>query len=327
MRNFRTKMCLALFIALTCFLWSGSSQAQVYPKGPVQLILPFGAGGVTDLLWRTVSESIGANLKGTIAMVNKPGAGGVIGTSFVVAAKPDGYTLVSANSDPLTMLPVFTPNVTYDPERDFTYIAKLAAFASAISVRADSQFKTLEELIIFAKANPRKLKCAVNGIGSVTHTILQVLNSEAKIEVNSVVFESGGELITNLLGGHTDLIVSSVAAVNSQVQAGKIRILGIGADKRIPGFENFPTLSEKGLKKSSISTGVGLAGPKGLPPEIVNQWEVAIDKSLKDPKMVATLEKLGGTVVDYRNGEGFKKDLLDGYSMFKQMFPKASEKK
>lgn len=323
----RTKVRVILYLTVVCLLWSVSAMAQGYPKGPVQLVLPFGAGGVTDLLWRNVSESIGTNLKGSIALVNKPGAGGVLGTTFVVNAKPDGYTLVSANSDPLTMLPVFTPNVPYRPDKDFSFIAKLAAFASAISVRADSQFKTLEELIAFAKANPRKLKCAVNGIGSVTHTILQVLNKEAGIEINPVVYEAGGELITSVLGGHSDLIVSSVAAVNSQYQAGKVHILGMCAEKRLPEYAKLPTLAEKGFKRSSISTGVGLAGPQGLPPAIVKQWEDAIAKTLKEPKIIKALENLGGTVVDYKNGEEFKAELLSYYEYFKTMSPALGQAK
>ncbi len=244
-----TKMGLILFVALTCLLWVGGSQAQDYPKGPVQVIIPFGPGGLTDILWRSVSDFIGSNLKGTIVLVNKPGGGGVVGTAFAAVAKPDGYTLVSANSDPLTISPVFTANVPYNPEKDFTYIAKLAAFAQTISVRSDSPFKTLEELVAFARANPRKLKSAVMGVGSTPHTILGVFNQEAKIEINFVPFDSGGETVTNLIGGHTDICVVSVSAINSQVQAGKARILGMCSPKRIPGFPDVPTLAEKGFQE------------------------------------------------------------------------------
>ena len=321
------RISLILFVALTCLFWVGGSQAQDYPKGPVQVIIPFGPGGLTDLFWRSVSEFIGANLKGTVVLVNKPGGGGVVGTAFSSVAKPDGYTLVSANSDPLTISPVFTANVPYNTEKDFTFIAKLAAFAQTISVRADSPFKTLEELVAFAKANPRKLKSSVMGVGSVPHTILGVFNQEAGLEINFVPFDSGGETVTNLIGGHTDMCVVSVSAINSQVQAGKARMLGICSPRRLPEYPGVPTLAERGYKKSSIATAVGLGGPKGLAPVIVNKWEEALDKTMKDPKVIGAVEKLGGAVVDFKSGEEYKKELLADLATFRQVLPTLGGKK
>jgi tripartite-type tricarboxylate transporter receptor subunit TctC len=316
-----------LFVTLLSLLWVASSQAQDYPKGPVQIIIPFGSGGLTDILWRSLSDSIGSNMKATIVLVNKPGGGGVVGTSFVANAKPDGYTLVSANSDPLTISPVFTPNVPYSPEKDFTYLAKLTAFAQTISVRSDSPFKTLEELVAFAKANPRKLKCAVMGVGSTPHTILQVFNRDAAIEIGAVPFDSGGETVINLLGGQTDLCVVSLSAIKSQVVGGKARLLGFCSPKRISEFPQVPTLGEKGYKKSSIATGVGLAGPKGVPPAIVSKWEEAIGKTLRDPKGIAIIEKLGGAVIDYKSGEEYKKELMADFAMYKDIIPTLPGKK
>ncbi len=315
------------FIVLASLLWVGAPGAQDYPKSPVQIIIPFGPGGLTDILWRSVSDFVGSNMKGTIVLVNKSGAGGVAGTSFGANSKPDGYTLISANSDPLTISPVFTANVPYHPEKDFTYIAKMAAFAQTIAVRSDSPFKTLEELVAFAKANPRKLKSSVMGVGSTPHTILGVFNQEAKVEITFVPFDSGGETVTNLVGGHTDMAIVSVSAIRSQIQAGKARILAVCSPKRIPDFPDLPTVAEKGYKKSSIATGVGLAGPKGLAPAIVSKWEEALDKTFKDPKVIAVVEKLGGAVVDFKHGEDYKKELLADFEMFKQLLPTLPGKK
>ncbi len=322
-----TRTCFILFLTLACLLWAGGSQAQDYPKSPVQIVIPFGPGGLTDILWRSVSDFVGNNMKGTIVLVNKPGGGGVVGSSFVANAKPDGYTLVSANSDPLTISPVFTPNVPYNPEKDFTYIAKLAAVAFIVGVRDDSPFKTLEDLVAFAKANPKKLKSAVMGVGSTPHTILQVFNRDANIEIGSVPFDSGGETVTNLLGGHTDLCVVSLSAIKSQVLAGKVRLLGFCSPKRLSEFPQIPTLGEKGYKKSSIATGVGLAGPKGLASAVVSKWEEAIDKSLKDPKVISIIDKLGGVVVDLKHGEDYKKELMRDLAMYREIIPALPDKK
>lgn len=322
-----TRIRFILIVTLACLLWIGSSQAQDYPKGPVQIVIPFGPGGLTDIFWRSTSEFIGNNMKGTIVLINKPGGGGVVGTSFVANSKPDGYTLVSANSDPLSMSPVFLPDVPYNPEKDITYIAKLAAFAFTISVRADSPFKTIEEVVAFAKANPKKLKAAVMGIGSTPHIILEVFNRDAKIEIIPIPFDSGGESVTNLLGGHTDLCVTSLPSMKSHVLAGKARVLAFCSPKRLPDFPEVPTMTEKGYKKSSIATGVGLAGPKGLASPIVSKWEEAIEKTLKDPKVIAIIEKLGGVVVDFKSGEGYKKELMTDLAMFKEIVPTLPVKK
>ncbi len=322
-----TRIRFILIVTLACLLWIGSSQAQDYPKGPVQIVIPFGPGGLTDIFWRSTSEFIGNNMKGTIVLINKPGGGGVVGTSFVANSKPDGYTLVSANSDPLSMSPVFLPDVPYNPEKDITYIAKLAAFAFTISVRADSPFKTIEEVVAFAKANPKKLKAAVMGIGSTPHIILEVFNRDAKIEITPIPFDSGGESITNLLGGHTDLCVNSLPSTKSHILAGKARVLAFCSPKRLPDFPEVPTMTEKGYKKSSIATGVGLAGPKGLASTIVSKWEEAIEKTLKDPKVIAIIEKLGGVVIDFKSGEGYKKELMTDLAMFKEIVPTLPVKK
>ena len=244
-----------------------------------------------------------------------------MGTSFAANAKPDGYTLVSANSDPLSMSPVFTPNVPYNPDKDITYIAKMAAFAFTIAVRGDSPFKTIEEVVTFAKANPKKLKCAVMGIGSTPHIILEVFNRDAKIEITPVPFDSGGESVTNLLGGHTDLSVVSLPSLKSHVLAGKARILAFCSPKRISEFPEISTMGEKGYQKSSIATGVGLAGPKEVPPAIVTLWEGAMDRTMKDPKVVEVINKLGGVVVDFKTGEGYKKELMADLETFKEIVP------
>ncbi len=322
-----TRIRFILIVTLACLLWIGSSQAQDYPKGPVQIVIPFGPGGLTDIFWRSTSEFIGNNMKGTIVLINKPGGGGVVGTSFVANSKPDGYTLVSANSDPLSMSPVFLPDVPYNPEKDITYIAKLAAFAFTISVRADSPFKTIEEVVAFAKANPKKLKAAVMGIGSTPHIILEVFNRDAKIEIIPIPFDSGGESVTNLLGGHTDLCVTSLPSMKSHVLAGKARVLAFCSPKRLPDFPEVPTMTEKGYKKSSIATGVGLAGPNGLVSAIVSKWEEAIDRTLKDPKVIAIIEKLGGVVIDFKSGEGYKKELMTDLMMFKEIVTTLPAKK
>ena len=163
---------IILFVVLACLLWAGSSQAQDYPKGSVQMVIPYSPGGLTDIFWRSISEELAKNIKGNLALVNKPGGAGVVGTSFVVNSKPDGYTLVNASPEALTIAPAFTATMPYDSEKDLTYIGKASVVGMAVAVRSESPFKTLEELVAFAKANPKKLKAAGMGIAGTPHMIL-----------------------------------------------------------------------------------------------------------------------------------------------------------
>ena len=155
-----------------CFLWIGSPQAQDYPASPVQIVIPYSPGGLTDIFCRSISDSLASNIKGTLAIVNKPGGGGVVGTSSVVNSKPDGYTLVNISPEAVSIAPAFTPNMPYDPEKDISYIGKTCVVGFGFAVRNESPFKTLEDLVAFAKANPKKLKTAGMGIVGTPHMIL-----------------------------------------------------------------------------------------------------------------------------------------------------------
>jgi tripartite-type tricarboxylate transporter receptor subunit TctC len=316
-----------LSVVLVCLFWIGSSQAQDYPASPVQIVIPYSPGGLTDIFWRSISDSIANNIKGTIVLVNKTGGGGVVGTSFVVNSKPDGYTLVNVSPEAVSIAPAFMPNIPYNSEKDLTYIAKASVVAFAIAVRNESPFKTLEELVSFAKANPRKLKTAGMGIVGTPHMIIGVFNRDANVEITYVPFDGGGEVVTNLLGGHTDFAIASLPSIKSHVLSGKARLLAVCSPKRLPSFSEIPTLAEKGYKKSSFATALGLGGPKGLAPAIVSKWEESIEKTLKDPKIIAIIEKIDGVVIDFKRGEDYRKELMADFAMFKEIVPTLPVKK
>lgn len=320
-------MRVVLFVTLACLLMVGNAQTQDYPKSSIQIVIPYSPGGLTDIFWRSISDFLATNVKGTIAMINKTGASGVLGTSFVVNSSPDGYTLVSASPEALSIAPAFTPPVPYDPEKDLTYIAKLSVVGFCIAVRDDSPFKTLEDLVAFAKANPKKLKAGVMGFAGTPRVILEVLNREAKIEISPIPFDGGGEIVTNLMGGHVNLAVASLPSISSQIQSGKVRILAVCAPKRLPAYPKILTLAEKGYKRASFATALGLAGPKGVSSAIVNKWEEAIDKTLKDPRAISTIEKIEGIVIDFKKGENYKKELMADLVMFKEIAASLPDKK
>jgi tripartite-type tricarboxylate transporter receptor subunit TctC len=312
-------------ILAACFLWTASSEAQDYPKTTVQLVVPFAPGGATDIFWRTVIDSLSRNLNGTIAILNKTGGGGVVGTSSVVNSKPDGYTLAAGNSDTLNITPLFTPDIPFDTINDLTYIAKLAIFLHTLSVRTESPFKTLEEVAAFAKANPKKLKAGTPGVGTSPYMALHIFNQDAKVEITPVAFGGGGEVVPQILGGHVDVAFISIPPIKSQVLAGKIRILAMFSPKRHPAYPDIPTAVEKGYKQTIITTGIGLVGPKGLPSAIVKKWEEAAEKTMKDPNVISAIQKFD-YVADFKRGEIFKKEIVEEMAFFKTLMEKAGIK-
>jgi tripartite-type tricarboxylate transporter receptor subunit TctC len=309
---------ISLFLLAVCVIGVIPAAAQDYPKGTIQLVVPFSSGGATDIFWRTLGEHFSKNIKATIAIVNKPGGGGIVGMSTVVNAKPDGYTICAGNSDTVNITPLFTKDLPFDTINDPTYIVKVANFPQALVARTDSPFKTLDDVIAFARANPKKLKASTPGMGTNPYMALQLLNYEAKADIVPVNFTGGGESVTAILGGHVDLGGIAVPPVKTQVLAGKIRILAIFSKQRHPAFPDVPTAYEKGYKQTLVDTGMGIVGPKGLPAEVIRKWEQVVQQTLKDPAVIAAIHKFD-FVPDYQTGEQYKKEVADELALFKKI--------
>ena len=322
----RARRMSLFFVLVACFLWVSPSGAQDYPKGTVQIVVPFAPGGSTDIFWRTIADFLSRNLGANLAIINKPGAGGVVGVSSVVNSKPDGYTLAVGNSDTLDITPFFNPNMPFDPIHDLTYVVKLSMFPQAIAVRTESPFKTLEDLVAFAKDNPKKLKAGTPGVGTSPYIAAYMLNDDAKVEVVPIAFGGGGEVVPNILGGHVDFAFISIPPIKNQVAAGKIRILAVLAKTRHPQYPDIPTAAEKGFKKTIVETGIGLVGPKGLPPAVIRKWEEAVQLTLKDPNVIEAVKKFD-FVIDYMSGEAYKKEIAEEYEFFKKLMAKVGDKK
>jgi tripartite-type tricarboxylate transporter receptor subunit TctC len=318
MKTNRLGTCIWLFVLAVCLLGVAPAAAQDYPKGPIQLVVPFSSGGATDIFWRTLGEQFSKNLRATIAIVNKPGGGGIVGMSTVVTAKPDGYTLCAGNSDTLDITPLFTKDLPFDTINDINYVVKVANFPQSLVVRTDSPFKTLEDVIAYARANPKKLKASTPGMGTNPYMALQLLNYEAKADIVPVNFTGGGENVTAILGGHVDLGGVAMPAVKSQVVAGKIRILAIFSKERHPLYPDIPTAYEKGYKQTLVDTGMGIVGPKGLPAEVIKKWETVVQATLKDPAVISAIHKFD-FVPDYQTGDQYKKEITDEFALFKKI--------
>lgn len=323
MKTRRVGTCICLLLLAACLIAIAPAAAQDYPKGTIQLVVPFGAGGGTDIFWRTLSDYFAKALKTNIAVVNKPGGGGIVGVSGVLNAKPDGYTIAAGNSDTFNINPLFTKSsLPFDTIEGVNYIAKVANFPQTLVVRADSPFKTFDDVIAHARANPKKLKASTPGTGTNPAMALRLLAYEAKAEITPVGFSGGGESVTALLGGHVDLAAIALPPARAQVNAGKLRLLVFFSKERHPFYPNVPTSYEKGYKQALVDTGMGVVGPKGLPAEVIKKWNDVIQAAVQDVEFIKTVHKFG-YVTDYKTGAEYKKEILDEFNLFKKVMTQA----
>ena len=279
--------CVAL--AFAAALSIAGAHAQEYPSRPVTLVVPWPAGGTTDISMRALATATEKHLKQSIVIDNKPGAGGVIGPQTVSEkAAPDGYTVVQV---PITVFRwPFMRKTTMDPAKDFTWIIGLTGYTFGIVVKADSQWKTFKDFLAYAKANPGKINYGTPGAGTTLHITMEQIAKQEGIKWTHVPFKGTAETTQALLGGHIDA-VADATGWGPLVKAGQFRLLVIWSDKRSPNYPDAPTLREQGVNLVSNSP-FGLAGPKGMDPKVVKTIHDAFKKGLEDPAYLAELVKL-----------------------------------
>jgi tripartite-type tricarboxylate transporter receptor subunit TctC len=257
--------------------------AQSFPTKPVTLIVPWPAGGSTDIVMRAMADAAGKDLGQPVVVENKAGASGTLGPATLRTAKPDGYTIAQM---PITMfrLPLMKDKkVSWDPATDFTYIAHLSGYTFGITTKADGPFKTWADVVKFAKENPGKVTYASPGAGTSLHLGMARIASLAGIELTHVPFKGGAETNAAVLGGHTMLQADSTGW-KSLVDSGQLRLLALWTEKRSTHWPDVPTLRDLGIDLVFDSPW-GIAGPKGMDPAVVKRLDQAFKKSLDDPKV------------------------------------------
>ncbi|RYE49934.1 MAG: tripartite tricarboxylate transporter substrate binding protein, partial [Hyphomicrobiales bacterium] len=268
--------------------------AQEFPIKPVTLIVPWPAGGSTDLSMRAIAETASKHLGQPIVIDNRAGGSGTVGPAGMAAsAKPDGYT-ISQIPMPVLRLPIMQ-DTTWDPEKDFTYIANLTGYTFGITT-ANADFKTWKDVVEYAKKNPGKVTYATGGAGTSPHIGTEQIALRAGIKLTHVPFKGGAESNAAVLGGHTMLQADSTGW-KALVESGKLRLLMVWTDKRSPSFPDVPTLKELGYPLVYDSP-YGIAGPKGMDPKVVAKLDDAFRKAVEDPAVQATMVRLD-QVVNY----------------------------
>lgn len=260
--------------------------SDAWPTKPINLVVPFPPGGPTDTLLRALATALGKDLGQPVVVMNQPGAGGTLAPSHMARnAAADGYTL--AMITPAVFRLPHLQKVNYDVANDFTYVAGLTSYVYALSVPTNSRFKSLDEAIAFAKANPGKLSVAVVGSGTLGHIATHRLQKLAGIELNHVPFKGGADAVTALLGGHVDVMLE--AGWGAMANGGKLRLLAVAEEQRLPRWPQVPTLKEAGYDIVVRST-IGLAGPRNLPAPIVAKLEQGLKKATQDAAYVRALD-------------------------------------
>jgi tripartite-type tricarboxylate transporter receptor subunit TctC len=284
------KILSALLLAAAT-LTGTAAHAQSYPNKPIRLVVPFPAGGATDIFARAVSQKLGEKLGATIVVDNKPGAGGAIGSDIAAKAAPDGYTLLLATSSTHSIGPSLS-KLPYDAVADFTPIVHVGNAPNVMVVPNSSPAKNVKEWIDYAKKNPGKLNYASSGNGTIVHLSAEYFKERAGVYLVHIPYRGTALAMPDLVSGKVDVLFDSVASALPHIKDGRLRALGISSAKRSPLFPELPAIAET-VPGYETTTWFGLYGPKGLPADIVNRLNAGINQALQEADVKDRLARLG----------------------------------
>ena len=273
-----------------------SVAAQPFPSRPITLIVPVTPGGSTDLMARQMAEPLAKALGQPVIVENRPGASGNIAASYVAKAKPDGHTLLAAYSGFHAANTFLYKNLDWDPVKSFLPVALIINSAQAIAVTDKLPVKTFKELIAYAKANPGKLNYGTAGPGSLHHISGALLEQLAETKMTPIAYKGTGPAVTDLAAGNVDIVITTPPGVIPLSQTGKIRILAVTGNKRVPSLPNVPSVAEEGFANFSVDAWFGFVAPMGTPPEVVKRLADEMAKAVMLDTFKKGVEGAGGTV-------------------------------
>ena len=286
---------LGLLLGVAGVLVSGWVGAQAYPAKPVRLVVPFPAGGATDILARTISLKAAEKLGQQIVIDNRPGAGGTIGSDHVAKSTPDGYTLLIATGSTHSIGPIINPKIPYNVERDFVPVVYVAKTSSVLVVPASLPVKNLAEFIALAKSKPGQLNYGSSGNGTNSHLSSELFKAQAGVFITHIPYRGTGLVFTDMMSGQVHMLMDNYVTAQSNIKDGKLRVLGVTSPQRLPFLPEVPTLDEQGIKGFDVSNWFGIYAPKGTPSDLVAKVNTAFNQALQDPDMQKRLAVLGAT--------------------------------
>jgi tripartite-type tricarboxylate transporter receptor subunit TctC len=285
------RLALGLFGALA--LSPAMAQTDNWPAKPIRVVVPFPAGGGTDIIAREVTQKMATNNKWTFVIDNKPGSGGNIGIDNAAKSSPDGYSLVIGQTSNLAINPALYSKLPYDPIKDLTPIGLIGNAALMLVVAANSPYRTLSDVINAAKAQPGFVNYATSGNGTVAHLATELLQREANVKLTHIPYKGAAQGINDVIGGQVQVYVSSVPTLIGHIKSGKLRPLAVTSAKRVDDLPQTPTVAESGYKGFDAVTWFGLLGPAKLPAAVVTNANVELNKALNSPDLRKKLEDQG----------------------------------
>jgi tripartite-type tricarboxylate transporter receptor subunit TctC len=284
--------------------------AADYPTHPIKLVVPYAAGGPTDLLGRLVADYLGRDLKQVVIVENKAGAQGAIGAEMVARSEPDGYTLLVAAASIIVLNPILYKKLSYDPARDFRMLALVTDLPVVMEINPSVPAKTLAEFVAYAKQNPGKLNFGSAGTGGTIHLAGEMFKEMAGVQMTHVPYKGAGPALADLLAGNIQVMFDSLSTALPPIKSGSLRALGVSSERRSPDLPDVPTIAESGYPDYRVSVWYGIAAPAKLPDDIAAKISASVDRALNDDAFRASLEKIGFPVFRPRSAAAIN-DFID----------------
>jgi tripartite-type tricarboxylate transporter receptor subunit TctC len=282
---------LASAASVACFaLLSGPAAAQ-YPEKPIRLVVPWPAGGGSDVVARVVAQSLGERLKQTVLVDNRPGANGAIGTELVARALKDGYTLIWVTADTHAINPHVYPKLAYDPRRDFAAVGIAGYFPYALVVNPNFPAANVADFVARARQNPGKITFASWGIGGSAHVAMEMFKQQGGFDVLHVPFQGAAPAMQAVVGGQVDCMIVPISVADPHSRGGRVKMLGLAAPNRFSGAPELKTLAEQGVPVNA-GTWVGIMAPAGTPSDILIRLNRALNDTIESPQVRESLLKL-----------------------------------
>jgi tripartite-type tricarboxylate transporter receptor subunit TctC len=271
--------------------------AQDYPNKTITMIVPFAAGGSTDIVGRIVSQKLSQILGQSVIVENRAGAGGNTGAGAVAKANPDGYTILMGSISTHALNSAFYKNMPYDPIKSFEHLSLILTMPLVLEVSNKSGIKSLDDLIKAAKAAPDTLTCASSGNGTPLHVSCEMLGTYAGIKLRHLPYRGGGPALNDVVAGHVTMMVDNLTSSIEQIKAGTVTAIAVTTKERSPALPNLPSLHELGLKGFDTYSWNGIFAPAGTPKPIVDKLNKAINDAIKDPEVKRKLEEASAVLI------------------------------
>jgi tripartite-type tricarboxylate transporter receptor subunit TctC len=275
---------------------AGAAWAQTYPTRPITLVVPFAAGGPTDVVARTLAVSMGRTLGQTVVVENKLGAGGTLAAGAVAKAAPDGYTFLIHHNGMATA-PGLYRKLAYNPLTDFEYVSQVIDVPMTFLARKDFPASTPQEMLAYVKANASKITLAHAGLGAVSQLCGMLFMKTVGVELTTIPYQGTAPALNALLGGQVDLLCDQTTQTLPHIKAGSVKLYGVTTRERIKSLPDTPTLEESGLKGFEVKVWHGIYAPKGTPAIAIERFGSALRAALKEPAMVQRMSEMGAEIV------------------------------